>query len=81
MSTIPVELPDHLTSFVDQSAERAGFASAGEFIVALVSAASEKQGEIDQALMAGIASGPAEPWTDDEWQAIKSRVVSKGLTG
>jgi Arc/MetJ-type ribon-helix-helix transcriptional regulator len=79
VSTIPVELPDHLNLFVDQSAERAGFANASEYIVALVTAASEKQGEIDQALMAGIASGPAEPWTDDEWQAIKSRVVSKGI--
>lgn len=79
VSTIPVELSDHLSSFVDQSAERAGFANASEYIVALVTAASEKQGEIDQALMAGIASGAAEPWTDDEWQAIKSRVVSKGV--
>lgn len=78
MSTIPVELPDHLVSFVDQNAELAGFANAIEYIVALVTAASEKQGEIDKALMAGLASGPAELWTDDEWQAIKSRVVSKG---
>lgn len=79
MSTILVELPDHLISYVDQSAERAGYATASEYIVALVAAASEKQGEIEQALMAGIASGPAEPWTDDEWQAIKNRVVSKGI--
>ena len=79
MSTIPVELPDHLISYVDQSVKRAGYANASEYIVALVTAASEKQGEIEQALMAGIASGPAEPWTDDEWQAIKSRVVSKGI--
>ena len=78
MSTIPVELPDHLVSFVDQNAELAGFANAIEYIVALVTAASEKQGEIDKALMAGLASGSAELWTDDEWQAIKSRVVSKG---
>lgn len=77
MSTVPVELPDHLMTYVDQSAEQAGYASASEYIVALVAAASEKQGEIEQALIAGISSGPAEPWTDDEWQAIKSRVVSK----
>ena len=78
MSTITVELPDHLMSHVDQSVQRAGFTSASEYIVALIKAASEKQGEIEQALMAGIARGPAEPWTDDEWQAIKSRVVSRG---
>mgnify|MGYP002631515493 FL=1 len=77
MSIIPVELPDHLMLYVDQNAEQGGFASASEYIVALVAAASEKQGEFEQALMAGIASGPAEPWTDDEWLAIKNRVVSK----
>ena len=77
MSSIPVELPEHLVSFVSQGAEQAGHSSAGEYIAALVAAASKKQGEIEQALMAGIASGPAVPWTDDQWQAIKSRVVSK----
>ena len=77
MSSIPVELPEHLVSFVSQGAEQAGYSSAGEYIAALVAAASEKQGEIEQALMAGIESGPAEPWTGDQWQAIKSRVVSK----
>ena len=77
MSSIPVELPDHLVSFVSQGAEQAGYSTAGEYIAALVAVASEKQGEIEQALMAGITSGEAEPWTDDQWQAIKSRVVSK----
>ena len=77
MSTIPVELPDHLQSYVDKSAEQAGFASASEYIVALVAAASEKQVEIEQALIAGIKSGSAEPWTDDEWQAIRSRIVAR----
>jgi Arc/MetJ-type ribon-helix-helix transcriptional regulator len=80
MSTIPVELPDHLQSYVDESAVQAGFANASEYIVALVAAASEKQGEIEQALIAGIKSGAAEPWTDEEWQAIRSRVVSKALS-
>ena len=79
MSSIPVELPDHLVSFVSQGAVQAGYTTAGEYIAALVAVASEKQGEIEQALMAGITSGAAEPWTDDQWQAIKSRVVSKPL--
>ena len=77
MPSISVELPEHLVSYVSQGAEQAGYSSAGEFIAALVAAASEKQGEIVQTLMAGIASGLAEPWTDDQWLAIKNRVVSK----
>jgi len=56
-----------------------GFANPSEYIVELVAAANEKQGEIERALMAGITSGPAEPWTDDQWQAIKERVVSKSV--
>ena len=77
MPSISVELPEHLVSYVSQGAEQAGYSSAGEYIAALVAAASEKQGEIVQTLMAGIASGLAEPWTDDQWLAIKNRVVSK----
>jgi Arc/MetJ-type ribon-helix-helix transcriptional regulator len=79
MSNIPVDLPDHLMQFVDQGAKDGGFANPGEYIVALVAAANAKQGEIEQALMAGISSGPAEPWTDEEWQSIKKRVVSKSV--
>ncbi|EMI20100.1 hypothetical protein RMSM_02980 [Rhodopirellula maiorica SM1] len=76
---VPIELPDHLTQFVDQRTKEGGYANPGEFIIALVAAANKQQGEIEQALMAGISSGAAEPWTDTEWQAIKERVVSKSV--
>ena len=79
MSSIPVDFPDELMQFVDQGTKNGGFANPSQFIVALVAAANEKQGEIEQALVTGINSGPAEPWTDDEWQAIKQRVVSKSV--
>jgi putative addiction module CopG family antidote len=79
MSNIPVDLPDHLMQFVDQGVKNGGFANPSEYIVALVAAANEKQGEIEQALLAGISSGPAEPWTDEEWQSIKERVVAKSV--
>jgi len=78
MSTIPVDLPDDLRSYVDENAKQGGFASASEYIVALVSAASQKQNDIEAALMSGLSSGPAEPWTKEEWQAIKNRVVAQG---
>ena len=79
MSSIPVDLPDDLMQFVDQGTREGGFAHPSEFIVALVAAANAKQGEIEQALIDGVSSGPAEPWTDEEWQAIKERVVSKSV--
>ncbi len=79
MSSIPVDLPDELMQFVDQGTKNGGFTNPSEFIVALVAAANEKQGEIEQALMSGINSGPAKAWTDEEWQSIKERVVSKSV--
>ncbi len=79
MSSIPVDLPDDLMQFVDQGTKNGGFADPSQFIVALVAAANEKHGEIEQALLAGINSGPAEPWTEEEWQTIKQRVVSKSV--
>lgn len=78
MSTIPVNLPDDLKSYVDENAKQGGFASASEYIVALVSVASQKQNDLELALMSGLSSGHAEPWTKEEWQAIKNRVVEHG---
>lgn len=30
--------------------------------------------DLEQELMEGLSSGPAEPWTDEEWRAIKDRI-------
>ena len=75
MSTVSVDLSDHLKSYVDENARQGGFASASEYIVALVSAASQKHNDLEVALVSGLSSGPAEPWTPAEWQAIKKRVA------
>ncbi|HSG71686.1 MAG TPA: hypothetical protein VLA12_14790 [Planctomycetaceae bacterium] len=71
MSSIPVELPDHLRSFVEEQAKQGGFADASGYITALVAAANEKQSEIELALVEGLTSGPAEPWSDEDWQGIR----------
>jgi antitoxin ParD1/3/4 len=78
MTVIPVNLPDNLKAYVEEKARNGGYASAGEYIVALVAAASEKRNEIELALMAGLASGPAAPWTGEEWQTVKDRIASQG---
>ena len=79
MSTISVNLPDHLKSYVDENANLGGFASASDYIVSLVAAAREKQSETEQALIAGINSGPSEELTSQEWQSVRNRVAAKGL--
>jgi antitoxin ParD1/3/4 len=77
MATIPLELPDDLRQFVEAKVQRGQFASANEYIVALVDAARKKRSEIEAALLEGLRSGPAEEWTSEEWAEIKHRVVQR----
>jgi len=81
MASIPVQLPAELQEFVQATVQRGEFASASEYIVALVSAARNKRSEIEAALIEGLQSGPAEPWTSQEWAEIKQRVIQRSQEG
>ncbi len=75
MSTIHVNLPDDLHAYVEEKAKQGGFADAGEFIAALVAATSERRLDLELALIEGLESGSAEPWTNDDWKDLKRRVA------
>ena len=77
MPTIPVELPDELQRFVESKVQHGQFASANDYIVALVDAARTKRSELEAALIEGLQSGAAEEWTSQEWADIKRRVVRR----
>ena len=81
VSTIPVELPDELRHFVDAKVRRGQFASANDYIVALVDAARSKRSEIEAALIEGLRSGPAVEWTSQEWTEMKQRVIARHQEG
>ena len=81
MTTIPVELPEDLQEFVEATVQRGQFASANEYIVALVDAARKKRTDIEAALLEGLQSGPAEEWTSQEWADIKQSVIERHQEG
>lgn len=81
MSSIPVNLPQDLREFVETKVKSGQFANAGEYIVALVDIARRKKSDIEAALIEGLESSPAEPWTSQEWQDIKQRVVDRHQQG
>lgn len=39
------------------------------------------QAQLEDLLIEGIASGPAEEWTDDDWTALRSRVAGRVAEG
>jgi len=77
MSTIPVKLPSDLLDFFEAKVGDGRFASASAYLVALVDVARKNCTVIEIALLDGIESGPAEAWTSQEWQAIRSRVARR----
>jgi antitoxin ParD1/3/4 len=79
MSTIAVELPEDLRDFVETRVRQGEFASASDYIVALVDAARSKRSELEVALLQGLESGPAEQWSPQEWADMKHR-LSIGLS-
>lgn len=81
MSTIGVDLPADLLDFVELQVQRGEFASASEYIIALVNAARKQRSEIETALIEGLESGPAEEWTIQEWADIKQRVIERHPEG
>lgn len=81
MSSIPVDLPDDLREFVEAKVQRGEFASASDYIVALVEAARRGRAEIEAALLKGIQSGPAEDCSSEEWAELKQRVIERHQKG
>ena len=81
MSTVAVDLPDDLREFVEAEVQRGKFSTTSEYIVALVNAARNKKSEIEATLLTGLASGPADEWTSQEWQDLERRVIEKHSTG
>ncbi len=76
MATIPLELPSELQDFVDAKIQTGQFASASEYIAALVDAARRGRSAIETALIEGLESGPAE-----EWAEIRQRVIQRHREG
>ena len=72
MSTVPV----NLQSYVETKAREGGFDSPADYIVSLISAASEQQSGLELALLTGLDGGPATEFTDDEWDDMRTRIES-----
>ena len=73
-SSINISIPEPLKAWVSQQAELRGFGNEGEYIRDLIErakAASMRKVEIEQHLLESIASGPAEPMTQKDWEDIR----------
>jgi len=82
MTTMNISLPDEMKSFVETQMALAGYASASEYIRALIRDAQKLQAkrELEAKIREALESGPATPMTREDWVALRAEAI-EGLAG
>jgi len=81
MTTMNISLPDEMKLFVESQMAQEGYASASEYLRALIRDAQKKQAkqELEAKLLEGL-QGPTVKMTRKEWDSIE-REAREGLAG
>jgi antitoxin ParD1/3/4 len=81
MTTMNISLPDEMKSFVEAQLAREGYASASEYLRALIREDQKRRArrELEAKLLEGL-QGPAVEMTREDWEAIR-REAMDGLAG
>ncbi len=81
MTTMNISLPDEMKTFVEAQMAREGYASASEYLRALIREAQKQRArqELEAKLLEGL-QGPAVRMTREDWDSIE-REAREGLAG
>lgn len=82
MAIMNISLSDDMQSFVEAQVVEEGYASAGEYLQAVLLEVRKRKAkeELFAKLDEALASGPAELMTRDDWDAIEREAI-EGLRG
>ncbi len=75
-----ISLPASLKQYVDAQVSDGGYGSASEYMRELIRGAqrrSARHEQLEQLLLQGLLSGPAEEWGRDDWTQLRKRVADK----
>jgi Arc/MetJ-type ribon-helix-helix transcriptional regulator len=77
MTTIHIDLPDALGEYVAKQAATAGYASANDFVLALLREAlrAKARAELEAKLLVGVEElnrGEGRPWTKADFDALRA---------
>ena len=81
MTTMNISVPDEMKAFVEAQMTQEGYASASEYLRALIREAQKRRAkqELEAKLLEGL-QGPVSEMTRDDWGSIR-REAMDGLTG
>jgi len=76
MTTINVSLPDEMQAFVEAEMTQEGYASASEYLRALIREAQKRRAKLalEAKFREAMESGPATPMTGDDWDQLERQV-------
>jgi antitoxin ParD1/3/4 len=82
MTTMNISLPDEMKSFVEAQMTREGYASASEYLRALIREAQKRRAkrELEAKFREAIESGPATPMTREDWESIEDEAIASAHT-
>jgi len=78
MTTMNISVPDEMKVFVEAQMAQEGYASASEYLRALIRDAQKRRAkqELEAKLLEGLHS-PASEMTDADWSALRQRIYEK----
>lgn len=76
MATMNISLPDQMKEFVEDQAQKEGFGTVSEYLRSIIREVQKREAKqaLEAKLKAGLESGPAEPMTAKDWNAIRHEV-------
>jgi antitoxin ParD1/3/4 len=82
MTTMNISLPDEMKVFVESQMAHEGYASASEYVRALIREAQKRQAkrELEAKFREALESGPATEMTPEDWVALRAEAL-EGLRG
>ena len=78
MDDIRISLPDIEKAFVDEQVAEGDYASASDYVAALIhaQAKAKAQEKLEALLLAGLEGEDIE-WTDANWDELRSRIAKR----
>jgi antitoxin ParD1/3/4 len=79
-TSLNISLPEALKEFVHERVAEKAYSNPSDYIRALIREDQKRRAEekLEQLLIEGLESGPPQPVTAEDWQAIR-REVREGL--
>ncbi len=76
MTTMNISVPEEMKAFVEAQMAQEGYASASEYLRALIREAQKRRArqDLEARLREAMESGPATPMTRDDWDELERNV-------